>query len=390
MKRGPKILLGLGGLAVLGVFVAPAIAGIYLKDRVAAELARALGRPVALGGLHLDLLGGLNVGLREVSYDPSGPLSATADGIDARVALLPLLDGKVAVKSLGIVNGKAHGKKGRLPWEAEGIGLALKTRDLVLDAGTDPMALLQTASGEGTFSVATLRAKGVDLTGLSFRLSLEKGTAQVMDGKGALNTGSVELSGTANLQDPRSPDCSVKCALSNVCIPPDLLAATPASRVLFEGQISDLSLDLKGRGLGLSDLLATASGTLRLKAIAKAIDFSSLIPGGLVSSDLVTFTGLEAAIDVGNGICDETVLLSAPDNGLRLTGTTRLSDRECDYTVQPTGKLSQLTGGRAIYLIGPIERLRPNSAKMMEKEARRVLEEELKERALEGLQKLLP
>ena len=403
VKAGESMLIvGAGGLGS-NLIRAAKLAGAYPIISIdihehKRSWVRMLGADLYINTVTEDLREALEQGAQlkdvDVIIDTSGAKSAIE-------MTLPLLSGKASLKRLVLKGVAYRHAEGSMPFDVKGVDLDLRGSDLDLEPGLDPVSLLQRSTGDAELSVGSMTAKGIDLSGLSCRISLENGTVRVLEGKAALNQGSMEFSGAANLQDPRKPDCSAKCSMSKVRIPPEILVATPASGILLEGQLSDLSLDLKGKGRDLPELLASASGTVRLKALARAFDFSSMIPGGLVSNDAVTFTGLEAAMDVGNGICDQTVLLTAPDNGLRLTGTTRLSDHECDYTVQPTGKLGRVTGGRAIYLIGPVEHLRPNSAKMMEKEARRQLEEQikqkegdaedlLKKKALEGLGKLLP
>ena len=376
-RRGPRILIAGGGILLLLVLAGPPIAAVLLKDRAAAELSKALGRPASLKGLDLSLLGGLGIGLDSLEARDLG----SAERLELKLGLLPLLAGKASVKRLVVRGGTYHHREGPLPFDVEGISLDLRASGLDLEGGLDPVALLQNATGDAEVSVGSVRGKGLDLTSLACRASLENGVAKLMEGKAELNQGSMGFSGTANVQDPRRPDFSARWTMAKVRITPDLLAAVaPASGVLLEGQLSEADLDLKWKGLKQADISASAAGRGRVKSAARTIDLSPLLPlAASAAKDLVVFTGFDAEFEIGNGVSTETVLLSAPDNGLKLTGTTRLSDHECDFTVQPTGRLGNFTGGRAIYLNGPLESLRINSAKMMEKEARRLLDEQVKQ-----------
>ena len=91
-RRGLKILLVLGALLALGVLAGPPIAASLLKDRVADELSKALGRRVSLKELDLSLLGGLGIGLEGLEAEELGSVAR----LDLKKGILPLLGGKAS------------------------------------------------------------------------------------------------------------------------------------------------------------------------------------------------------------------------------------------------------------------------------------------------------
>jgi AsmA protein len=103
MKRSVKISLGILGVVVVALLVAPLFINVEsYKPRIATAIEKATGRQVEIGEIHASLFPWIGVSLKNVSLAnragfSSRPFASIGD-LDIKVALLPLFSKRVEIK----------------------------------------------------------------------------------------------------------------------------------------------------------------------------------------------------------------------------------------------------------------------------------------------------
>lgn len=405
-------------LALAAAAIPAAVSSDRFRAEVEAQASRALGRSVSVSGIDLSLLGGCRLAITGVRVgNPPGfgsaPLADVRE-ILAEVAVTSFWSNRLVVEGLVLrgasvrlerradgatnLDGLAWrapsgwaGRSGMLAaagpsaitlkvarirledahaaWSDAAAGFSAIASGIAIDARVDALPLspgsaapLSRAVCSGQLSVREASTDGVRIEGIRCGLALANGEARLSGGEALLNAGAVRFEASACVSGP--PDFTLRADLRDAKLTPEL-GARWLGRFLvcfrrgLQGRLSKASVDLSWRGSSRPEVNATLAGRGTLELDVNAVDLAQLLTSDVdkwFAGDRLTFTTAKVDFTAGDGMVLNTLLLAAPGNGARLTGTTALADGAIDYRVDLSGRV----GNRSLRITGTLTDPRPD------------------------------